>query len=246
MLKTLFSRRYIFLTLIVPLAVMVMIRLGFWQLDRLEQRRAFNAHIAAVSVAPSLDLTANALDSDLESMEYRAVTVSGEFDHSQEIAIRNQAWGDQPGVHLLTPLKITGSDQAVLVDRGWIPLEAYQRGDWTAYEVAGTDVIEGLLRLSQAEPTFGGRPDPTPQPGETLRAWNFVNLQAIARQIPNPLLNVYIQQAPDAANLQPPYRSLPEFELTEGPHLGYAVQWFIFATILGVGYPMYVRRETHD
>ncbi|MBL6965745.1 MAG: SURF1 family protein [Anaerolineales bacterium] len=243
MLKILFSRRWIIPTLVVPLAVAVMLRLGFWQLDRLEQRRAFNAHIAAVSVAPPLDLTADSLDSDLESMEYGAVNVSGEYDHGHEIAIRNQAWGDQPGVHLLTPLKIAGSDQAVLVDRGWIPLEAYQSGDWTAYEVAGSVAIKGMLRLSQTEPALGGRPDPTPQPGEILRAWNFVNLQAIAQQIPYPLLNIYIQQAPDVANLQMPYRSLPEFELTEGPHLGYAVQWFIFATILGVGYPMYVRRE---
>jgi hypothetical protein len=40
-----------------------------------------------------------------------------------------------------------------------------------------------------------------------------------------------------------PYRALPELDLTEGPHLGYAVQWFIFASLLGVGYPIYVRRE---
>ncbi len=243
MFKILFSRRWILPTLIVPMAVAVMIRLGFWQLDRLEQRRAFNAHITQVSAAPQFELTTDTHADDLTSMEFRAITVSGEFDHSREVAIRNQAWEDQPGVHLLTPLILAGSNRAILVDRGWIPLDAYQSGDWSAYEIDGPVVIEGLIRLSQAVPTLGGRPDPTPQPGEILRAWNFVNIANIAQQMPYPLLDIYILQAPDAEHWQLPYRSLPEFDLSEGPHLGYAVQWFIFAAILGIGYPMYIRRE---
>ncbi len=243
MIKTLFSRHWILPTLIVPLAVAVMIRLGFWQLDRLEQRRAFNAHVSEVSAASPLELNVDTLEADLESMEYRTVMVSGEYDHAHEIAIRNQAWNDQPGVHLLTPLIIAGSEQAIMVDRGWIPLDVYQSDDWAAYEVVGQVSLNGMLRLSQTEPSFGGRPDPTPQPGEQLRAWNFVNLERIAQQMPYPLQHIYIQQAPEEGQAQLPYRSLPEFELTEGPHLGYAVQWFIFAAILGVGYPFYVRRE---
>jgi len=57
---------------------------------------------------------------------------------------------------------------------------------------------------------------------------------------------VYIQQAPDSAWTEMPYRSEPNLTLSEGPHLGYAVQWFSFALILLVGYPIYVRRESME
>jgi surfeit locus 1 family protein len=71
----------------------------------------------------------------------------------------------------------------------------------------------------------------------------MINVPGIASQVPYPLLPVYVQQAPDPAWVSLPHRSLPKLELTEGSHLGYAIQWFIFAAILGIGYPIYVRRE---
>jgi surfeit locus 1 family protein len=53
--------------------------------------------------------------------------------NSQEVALRNQVWNDQIGVHLLTPLKISGSDLAVLVDRGWVPVQDFDSHDWSQY-----------------------------------------------------------------------------------------------------------------
>jgi surfeit locus 1 family protein len=160
------------------------------------------------------------------------------------VVIRNQAWEAQAGVHLLTPLIIAGSDQAVFINRGWIPLSDYQDGSWDQYAEGETGQITGQIRLSQAEPTFGGRPDPPLQPGEIRQAWNFINLEAIASQIPYPILPIYIQQAPDEADPSLPYRSLTEPELTEGSHLSYAGQWFLFAAILLVGYPIYCIRTS--
>ncbi len=242
MLKTLFSRRWIGTTLLVLAALAVMSRLGVWQLDRLAQRRAFNARVSAQMAQPPLELSGAALDADLPAMEYRAVVVIGEYDHAQQIAIRNQVWGNRLGVHLLTPLVIAGSDQAVLVDRGWIPLEDYQSGDWSAFDEPGRVTVQGIIRRSQPQPSVGGRLD-QPQTGERLDAWNFVTLEMIGEQMPYSLLPVYIQQAPEEGRSEMPYRSLPEVELTEGPHLGYAVQWFLFAITLAIGYPIFVNKE---
>jgi hypothetical protein len=75
-----FSRRWILATLLVIAAMAVMVRLGIWQLDRLEKRRIFNARVLAQVNQPPLLLTGQALDADLASMEYRPVIVEGEYD----------------------------------------------------------------------------------------------------------------------------------------------------------------------
>lgn len=242
-----FSRRWWKTTILVIIAIGVMIRLGIWQLDRLEQRRSFNVRVQAQLDRPRLELAAQALGTDLEAMEYREVHVIGEYDHSYEVALRNQVHDSQFGVHLITPLRIAGSDQAVLVDRGWIPYDDYESGKWDRFAEPGQVEVHGMLRVSQARPTIGFRSDPTPVPGEgPLKTWNMLNVSRIGEQVPYNLLPVYIQQAPDPAWDAMPYRSLPEIELTEGSHLGYAVQWFTFALILGIGYPAYVHRQERE
>ena len=243
-LQLLFSRRWWKTTILAILAIGAMVRLGIWQLDRLEQRRLFNARVQEQLDQPMLELKADALGADLEAMEYREAHVTGEYEHSFEVALRNQAHNNQFGVHLITPLRIAGSDQAVLIDRGWIPYEDYESGQWAEFAESGQVEVRGRIRVSQTRPTIGFRSDPTPAPGEgPLRTWNMLNVSRIAEMVPYSLLPVYIQQAPDSAWTAMPYRSLPEIELTEGSHLGYAVQWFTFALILGIGYPVYVYRQ---
>ena len=73
--------------------------------------------------------------------------------------------------------------------------------------------------------------------------WIYVNLDRIKLQIPYSILPVYIQLDPDPSRTQPPIPFQPALDLTEGPHQSYAIQWFLFATILGVGYPFYIRRQ---
>jgi surfeit locus 1 family protein len=240
----LFSRRWILATLLVIAAMGVMVRLGIWQLNRLAQRRAFNARVTSQIDRPALVLGASTLDENLTGMEYRQVVVYGVYDFSQQVALRNQVYRNEWGVHLITPLKIEGTDQAILVDRGWIPSEDYQSGNWDKYDVTGGVKVQGAIRLAQTKPDFGQRSDPTLEPGQTrLDTWNFVNVGRIAEQTPYTLLPVYIQQAPDPASTDLPYGSVSQFDLSEGPHMGYAIQWFTFALMLGVGYPFLVRSK---
>ncbi len=247
MLRRIFSRKWLLTTILVVAAMAVMIRLGIWQLDRLHQRRVFNARVSAQIYQPSLDLAGGALQADLAQMEYRAVTVRGVYDPNGEVALRNQYWNNQWGVHLVTPLKIAGSNQAILVDRGWIPGDEYERGDWSKYREPGVQQVSGVIRLSLSKAELGRRSDPTPAPGVgPLKTWNFVNISRLAGQVSEPLLPVYVQQAPDSAWTGLPYRSQPELDLTEGPHMSYAIQWFMFAAILGIGYPFFIKRQEKD
>lgn len=244
MIRAIFSRRWLLATLLVVAAAAVMVRLGIWQLDRLQQRRAFNARVLAQTTQPPLALQGRDLSVDLTAMEYRAVVVTGEYIDAGEIALRNQYWNNEWGVHLITPLRISGSDQVVLVDRGWIPGVDYQSGDWTKFAESGQVTVQGVIRSSQSKAELGKRSDPTPAPGDgPLTTWNFVNIPRLEEQIGAPLLPIYIQQAPDTAWARLPHRSEPDLELTEGSHMSYAIQWFLFAAILVIGYPFYIQRQ---
>lgn len=243
-LRSMFTRRWLLATVLVVAGAALCVRLGIWQLNRLEQRRAFNARVLAQVDQPLFPLQGGALQADLYNMEYRPVEATGVYDFSQEVAIRNQVWGNQWGVHLVTPLVISGTQQAILVDRGWIPAEDYQSGDWSKYAEPGQVTVQGVLRRPMSKAEMGSRSDPTPAPGDpALKTWNFVNIEAIGRQVSEPLLPAYIQQAPDSVESGPPYGSQPEIEITEGPHMGYALQWFSFAILLAGGYPFFIRRQ---
>jgi surfeit locus 1 family protein len=241
-MRQLLSGRWLVTTLLVLFGVALTIRLGIWQLDRLEQRREFNARVLAQIDQPVLAMNENGAG-DLYNMEYRSVRVTGHYDAAQQVLLRNQVWENLPGYHLLTPLLIEGSEEAVLVDRGWIPLEA--AGSLEQFAQPGEVTLEGVLRRPQTQPDFGGVPDATLEPGQSrLDAWNIINLERIQEQVNVPLLPVYIQRTPDETAAQSmPYAAPFTIELSEGPHLGYAIQWFIFSAILGLGYPFFIKKQ---
>lgn len=244
MWKRFFTFRWIFTTLLVIAAFGVLIRLGIWQLDRLEWRRSFNARVTSQMQAETFDLNASQPLESLYDMEYRSVIVTGTYDFNHEVLLRNQVWENLLGYHVLTPLIIDGTDWVVLVDRGWIPFEDGTPASRSKYQEPGKVTVQGMIRRGQEKPDFGGVADPTLAPGETrLDAWNVVNVVRIQQQSGLNMLPVYILQGPESGWTKMPYRSLPEIEISEGPHMGYALQWFTFAAILGLGYPFFLRRQ---
>lgn len=243
-LNRLISHRWWKTSLLVIAAVIVMIRLGLWQLDRLDQRRAFNARVEEQLAQSALEISEENLRADLYNMEYREAIVLGEYDHDRQVVLRNQDWQGRLGVHLLTPLIIQGSDRAIMVNRGWIPYEDFEAGKLSKFDESGLVEVNGVIRRSQTKPRIGGRADQIPAEGEPpLQAWNWINVGGIAGQLPYELLPVYLQGSPEPSRDQMPYRTQLELDLNEGSHLGYAFQWFTFALILAIGYPIYVSRE---
>jgi surfeit locus 1 family protein len=241
-LRAMFSRKWILTTLLVLVGTAVCVRLGIWQLDRLAQRRAFNAQYLEASVSSPIILDSAPRD-DLTKMEYRMITVTGTYDPANQVVLRNQFHDSQPGYFLLTPL-VLSDGTGILVERGWIPAEGNTKpSDWRQYDQPGEVTLSGIIRLGQAQPELGGVPDPQLAAGQTrLDFWNLVNVERISRQIPYKLLPVFVQPEPDPTLIKPPYPYQPEFEITEGPHMGYALQWFSFAAILFFGYPFFLRR----
>jgi surfeit locus 1 family protein len=245
--KKMFSRAWLITTLLVFLGTAFCIRMGIWQLDRLKQRRVFNAQVISMRAAESLDLNQN-LPADISAMEWRVVTVTGEYDFGNQVVLRNQYNGDQYGYHLITPLLFddpsTGfasGPAAVLVDRGWIPADGNSApADWRKYDETGQVTVTGQIRLGQQKPAFGGVADA--EAGH-LDVWNNLNVVRISEQSPYPILPIYVQPNEIENDTDPPIPFQPEVDLTEGPHFGYALQWFAFATILFLGYPFFLRKQ---
>lgn len=240
--RQMFSKSWWFTTVLVVAGAALCVRLGIWQLDRLDQRRTFNTHVETMWAAPAINITGEA--TGLSEMEYRAVTAAGTYDFEHQIVLRNQYWKDEYGYHLITPL-VLEDGKAVMVDRGWIPAEGNDaETDWRAYDVNPEQTISGIIRLGQEKPDVGGRPDPTFEPGQTsMSVWNNVNIVRLDTQLPDDLIDVYIQLDPVDGDDVPPVPFQPEIEITEGPHLGYAGQWFTFAALLFFGYPFFLRRK---
>ena len=154
-----FSRKWLLTTLLAIVAAAVCVRLGIWQLDRLDQRRAFNLQVETMRAAPLLDLNKE-IPENISSMEWRAATAAGEYDFENQVALRNMYNGDQYGYHLVTPLLFNGT--AVLVDRGWIPPDA----DWHTFDEPGEVKVSGQLRLGSGKPAIGGVADALPATGD--------------------------------------------------------------------------------
>ncbi|WP_420641400.1 SURF1 family protein [Candidatus Leptofilum sp.] len=239
LLRKLFSRRWLGGTLLVLVAVGLFVRLGIWQLDRLEQRRAENAALQAVLDLPPLDL-AEPLPDGPEALENRLATVSGWYDFANERVILLQPWQGRPGVQLITPLMIEGGDTAVLINRGWVPQADYEAGALNQYRFeTGLVQVDGYLALSQP-----GRNGSSEAAGSDLYR---VDIPAIEAALPYEVLPIFMVEAPgEAVELEPPLRAAREVDLSEGPHLSYALQWFIFSVLTGGLYLVFVRRSERE
>ena len=245
--RALISRQWWWVTLIVLALMALFARLGIWQLDRLEQRRAANAQLVA-----ALDSTPINLNDAIEAyrllapgeisddLANRDVEVRGTYDFSGQRIVKLQSWNGRAGVHLITPFIIEGTDTAILVNRGWIPDADYAAGN--AYDSdTGTQMIKGYIALTE---TISRRTPDAIVPVDPGTELFRVDIATLSDFVPYPLTPFYLKLIPgDGTPASLPVPVPKEVDLSEGPHLDYALQWFVFSIGLGVAYVVYVYRS---
>jgi cytochrome oxidase assembly protein ShyY1 len=245
-----FARRpsWVLRHLLVAALVAVAVAAGFWQIDRLDTRRADNALITArmaeapAEVSTVIPLDASVAGDELDAVRYRPVLARGTYLVDETVMVEHRTFNGAPGGWVLTPLLLEDGT-AVVVNRGFIGFT--RAGDLAAPDPpSGEVVVEGLVQLSEQRGRMGAV-DPA---GGRVEALIRVDLGRIAAQLDVPLRPAYVQlrasapPEPEPAPGAPVLLALPAPDLGEGPHLSYAVQWFIFATIGLVGYPLILRR----
>jgi surfeit locus 1 family protein len=222
-------RRLVAFLVFALLAAIGCIRLGFWQLSRLSQRRARNAVVTARLSRPMVPLTT--LPSDSASMLRRA-NVSGTPDFDHEIVVAARSYQGSPGVYILTPVHVPGSDTAVLVNRGWIYAPDGMSVDLRGWRESTTNFV-GYAEL--LPPGVPARPDGVlRRDARVARELDQVTVESL---LPYPVSQLYLvaTQQDTTRPVAERVARLPVPALDEGPHLSYAIQWFSFATIAIVG-----------
>ena len=125
------------------LVATVCVLLGRWQLDRLAQRRARNAVLAARLALPPLPVGRDIL---ADSARQRRVVAQGVYDFSAERTWPGRSFQGTPGVALVTPLRLADGS-AVLVDRGWAPSPDAFHVDHTLYGEPDTATVTGIALI---------------------------------------------------------------------------------------------------
>jgi cytochrome oxidase assembly protein ShyY1 len=230
--RFIFTRRWLGFFLAVLVLAFLAVRLGDWQFHRLDERRAANAQITHNLKAPPLPVTdvlavgRGAAGKD----EWRRVTASGTWDAKHTVVVRYRTRNEAAGVDVVTPL-VTGSGDAVLVDRGWMAAGNNGRRPQLPAPTGGKVTVTGYVRVDAT----GGS---TTVSDLSTRA---VSSSAIARVVPYPVYGGFVMltsQAPRATDgLGAP--ELPE--LDDGPHFFYGLQWWFFGllAVAGFGYLAY-------
>lgn len=244
----------------------VFVRLGLWQMDRLEEKRSLNALRTERTARPAVRLPPGLEPAD--SLPWRRVELDGRYDFGHEVVLRGRLRDGRPGVELLTPLRIRGA-RAVFVHRGWLPaadglhapLDSARTGPASGRVTVRGFILPGALesdpRNEGAVPSTsgagageGGGDTGEAGPG-TFRVslagrehlvLTRLDVRRAAEAVPYPVAPFYVRATEPVVD-GPPFRPLPPLDIDEGPHLGYAIQWFAFASIAIVGAGIYIARD---
>ncbi|MEU8620875.1 SURF1 family protein [Streptomyces sp. NPDC048623] len=245
MYRFLLSRQWVILTLVALVLIPVMIELGFWQFHRHEHRVAQNALIADNLVAKPVPVeSVTSPGHTVPRADYwRRVSATGTFDPAREVVVRRRTSADdQVGVHVLTPL-VLKDGRVVMVNRGWVPAAADQRS-YPDVPPAPKGEITVTGRLMADETTgASGIKDLKGLPDRQVMLINSAQQAALQGRT---VLGGYIEQtAPVPAGDSPELIEEPDHE-SIGPHMAYAIQWWLFAGGVPVGWFILVRREKRD
>jgi cytochrome oxidase assembly protein ShyY1 len=234
MYRFLLRPRWIAFHLLVVAGVVAMVNLGTWQLRRLDERQAFNAKVESrfdVAAAPLDDVLAEGEPADVE---WRRVTAAGTYLADEQLLVVNRFQNGRAGQNVVTPL-LLDDGRVLIVNRGFVPYTAD-----VPPAPSGRVAIDGRVRPSQERRT-GQLTDP----GDgDLTEIQRIDIPRLAPQLPGDVVDVYVDllasNPPEAGGIPEPVVAP---DLSEGPHLSYAVQWFIFAACAVVGWVLAVRRS---
>jgi surfeit locus 1 family protein len=230
------SVRTVVFCIFAVLSAALFVRLGAWQLERLHERQARNAIVRQQQASAASPL--QSLPRDTGNAHYRPASVQGRFDYDHELVATNRTRRGSPGVELLTPVRMTGSDTAVLVNRGWVYAPDGATVDRARWREGDSATLTGYVELYAPDAgVTASSSDP--------RIVRRVSRQEIASKVPYPVAPFYlVATGGPFSTTHPARREIPV--LDDGPHRSYAVQWFFFAAIALGGAGAVAWRERRD
>ena len=226
--------RWALLIVFVALLGVAFVSLGNWQLDRLAQRKERNATTITNEQKPVQPYEQVFTPPITDADQWQRVEARGTFDADHQFVVRYRSNGGADGYEVLTPLRTASG--AVLVDRGFIPLERGTRIPSVApAPPTGEVTVVGHVRRNER-----GRRAATAPAGNQVR---LINSDAIAVTLPYEIESGYIGLLTVQPEQQGGFQPIQLPDLSEGPHFWYAVQWFLFTAIGVAGIVVFIRGD---
>ena len=216
-------------------ALMILLGLGFWQLQRLEWKQAIIAERAERLAASPLEIAAIS-DTAWRDDEHRRIVIRGKYRHDREILLLNRVRHGQTGFDLIAPMELE-SGGTVLVNRGWVPRAWPEAGELIRRRPDGVVQRTGILRA-------GGKGNPWIPDNEPARdQWYFTDVAQMAAMAGLGDAKPYIIKLTPVRDLAGyPKGPHASFKISN-KHLEYAITWFGLAGTLVVIYVMYHLRR---
>lgn len=217
-------------TLLVFIAIGVMASLGVWQVRRHQERSDLNVQRERRLALPPLTL--GAAPTPASAHEERAVAF-GEFETAPTFTLLNRGYKGEPGVEIVSPLRLRNTGHVVLVNRGWIPLNSKHLAPAAP---TGPVTVQGYLFEYVAT---GQNPHPPTLPPTT---WVRLDPQGMAHILGEPVYPFALMSTAPIQGERFPIANTPP-PIDAGPHWSYAIQWFSFAAIFLIGWFFWLRQK---
>ena len=231
MYRFLLRPKWIAFHLLCLLGVVLMVNFSIWQFGRLSERREFNSEVRQRSALETVNISKLDL-SDPLAVQWRSAGAIGTYDPNEQVLILNRSQNGVAGLNVVTPL-ILDDGRAILVNRGFIGLSATPPS-----APSGTVRVLGTVQISEQR-TAGRATQASGEQSEFFR----LDIALLEEQIDYELLPVALvakasepSEGPTIAPINPP-------ELSQGPHLSYAIQWLIFSAAVIVGWVLAIRKS---
>ncbi|ODB85864.1 hypothetical protein A3195_12900 [Candidatus Thiodiazotropha endoloripes] len=213
----------------IPTVVMVIVTpllcsLGFWQLDRAEQKRTQATALEMRRKMPPISLTDSSRP-ETDQLLYRQVNLQGEFLTERTILIANRKHLGKTGFHVVTPLQLSASGELVLVNRGWTAVTPSTDNESLSNH-SGQLTIAGEITIPQA-PAI--ELTPTDDAAQLPPHWPYLTLERYHQWSGLEVLPILVLQTSE--DDQDFIRQWPTPKVSDLMHIGYAIQWFAFAII---------------
>ena len=217
------KQKIILPSILIFITFSILITLGFWQLNRAEEKRIIEKTIVRLNKQPA-ELVKEL--NTIENKEYQQVLLRGNFDTSKQFIFDNQTVKGNAGYYVLLPL-VLEDKKAILVNLGFLPWNN-NRNNIVSIKNLTTKTVTIKATLS--------KPIKRVELKQQQLTKNFpVLIQAIDIEKLSNLSGYNIIPMIALLDINEKYgfyRQWKPFYGSVDKHIGYAIQWFLMAIAL--------------
>lgn len=211
-------------TALALLLLPIVLSLGFWQLDRAEEKRQLQALFAAKQQAGPVDITQ--LEPQKADLRYQPVSLTGHFIKGKNILLDNRIRQRRFGYEVVTPFQLSESEQIVLVNRGWIEGDQARRHLPEFVTPEGELTLRGDIHVPQGELLMLASEQHSGWP----RVQQSLEVSALQDKFAVLLFPYSVRLHAESPGALTP--SWMVVNIQPQKHTGYAVQWFAMGITL--------------